>query len=84
MFWLRKIKEEIPFDWSCSKTKCEKIWKELMNIFVWEHNIHELERRLDNCNKCYLDGKANHPTVKLTRWNLSTEVHQYNSKKNRY
>jgi len=80
MLWLWKRKEEISFDWLCSEKKCEEFWKELLKIFTSSKNIWKLEKRLERCNKCYLEKEANHTTVKVTRWILSTEVHHYNSK----
>ncbi len=87
MLWIFKKKEvnyDWEFDWLCSSQKqCENFWKKLLQVFVSSENIWELERRLKRCNECYLKNWASHPTVKITRWNLSTEVHHYNSKNKR-
>ncbi len=85
----KKNKEQTPFDGMCSKRKCEKFGKELVNILdastsdISEDNINEFERRLKRCNECFLKNKANHTTVKETRWTLSTIVHYYNSSKSK-
>ncbi len=85
----KENKEQIHFEWLCSKRKCEKFGKELANILdtstldISKNKIHELERRLKRCNECFLKNKAIHTTVKKTRWTLSTIVHYYNSSKSR-
>ena len=85
----KKNKEQIPFEWLCSKRKCEKFGKELVNILdtstsdISEDSINEFKRRLKKCNECFLKNKAIHTTVKKTRWTLSTIVHYYKSSKSK-
>ena len=79
MLWFKK-KEKITFDWLCSEKQCKNFAKQLQNIFIARDNIHELEKKLEKCNKCYMEKRPLNMIPRQTRNTLSAEIIYYKLK----
>jgi len=66
--------------WICSSKICFETLKELEKTIITNENIWKWRKQLEKCNKCYLEMWNYSYLNTITRWEVSTGVHHFESK----